>query len=144
MKTVMIASLVSLFFAMPNVAAANDAIEKAAMEKGAVKTPSGMVYVPIKEGNGPPPSASSTVVVDYRGTLTNGVEFDSSYNSKVYPTFPLSGVIPCWTEGLQMMKVGGKAKLVCPPELAYGSRGAGSDVPPNATLIFEVELIRIE
>src|SRR5512142_2502989 len=137
MKTVMIASLVSLFFAMPNVAAANDAIEKAAMKKGAVKTPSGMVYVPIKEGNGPSPSASSTVVVDYRGTLANGVEFDSSYNSKVYPTFPLSGVIPCWTEGLQMMKVGGKAKLVCPPELAYGSRGAGSDVPPNATLIFE-------
>jgi FKBP-type peptidyl-prolyl cis-trans isomerase FkpA len=144
MKSVMIAPIVAILVAIPAFASANDAIDKAAMEKGAVKTPSGMVYLSIKEGNGQSPSATSTVVVDYRGTLTNGMEFDSSYNSKVYPSFPLSGVIPCWTEGLQMMKVGGKAKLVCPPELAYGSRGAGRDVPPNATLIFEVELIRIE
>ncbi len=144
MKTVMIASIVSLLLAVPAFAAANDAIDTASMEKGAVKTPSGMVYLSIKDGTGPSPNVSSTVVVNYRGTLTNGVEFDSSYNSKVYPSFPLSGVIPCWTEGLQMMKVGGKAKLFCPPELAYGSRGAGREIPPNATLIFEVELIRIE
>ncbi|ACH37136.1 peptidylprolyl cis-trans isomerase, FKBP-type [Citrifermentans bemidjiense Bem] len=125
-------------------AAANDVIANAARENGAIQTASGMVYKSIKDGSGPSPKASSVVGVDYRGTLPNGREFDSSYNSKMVTKFPLSSVIPCWTEGLQMMKVGGKAKLVCPPELAYGSRGAGQAIPPNATLIFEVELLSIE
>lgn len=143
MKRLIIAATATIL-AVPAFAAANDAIDKAAKEKGAVKTPSGMVYVSIRDGKGKSPSAASTVEVNYRGTLTNGKEFDSSYKRKQSISFPLSGVIPCWTEGVQMMKVGGKAKLVCPPELAYGARGAGSAVPPNATLIFEVELLNIK
>jgi len=143
MKKVVIAAIATIL-AVPAFAAANNAIDKAAKEKGAVKTRSGMVYVSITDGKGKSPSAASTVEVNYRGTLTNGKEFDSSYKRHQSISFPLSGVIPCWTEGVQMMKVGGKAKLVCPPELAYGSRGAGSDVPPNATLIFEVELLNIK
>lgn len=143
MKKIIIAAVATVL-AVPSFAAANDAIDKAAKEKGAVKTPSGMVYRSIKEGKGTSPGAASTVQVNYRGTLTNGKEFDSSYKRNQPISFPLSGVIPCWTEGVQRMKVGGKAKLVCPPELAYGSRGAGSAVPPNATLIFEVELLNIK
>ena len=143
MKRLIIAAIATTL-TVPAFAAANDAIDKAAKEKGAVKTGSGMVYRSIKNGSGKSPSASSTVEVNYRGTLTNGKEFDSSYKRNQSIKFPLSGVIPCWTEGVQMMKVGGKARLVCPPELAYGSRGAGQDVPPNATLIFEVELLDIK
>jgi FKBP-type peptidyl-prolyl cis-trans isomerase FkpA len=143
MKRLIIAAIATIL-AVPAFAMANDAIDKAAKEKGAVKTPSGMVYLSIKDGKGKSPTAASTVEVNYRGTLTNGKEFDSSYKRNQSISFPLTGVIPCWTEGVQMMKVGGKAKLVCPPELAYGSRGAGSDVPPNATLIFEVELLGIK
>ena len=135
---------VAMTLAVPAFAVANDTIDKAAKEKGAVKTASGMVYKSIKDGSGKSPSASSTVEVNYRGTLPNGKEFDSSYKRKQSIKFALSGVIPCWTEGVQKMKVGGKAKLVCPPELAYGSRGAGQDVPPNATLIFEVELLDVK
>ena len=142
MKRLIIAAIATTL-AVPAFAVANEAIDKAAKEKGAVKTASGMVYRSIKDGSGKSPSASSTVEVNYRGTLTNGKEFDSSYKRKQSISFPLSGVIPCWTEGVQKMKVGGKAQLVCPPELAYGSRGAGSDVPPNATLIFAVELLAI-
>ena len=143
MKRLIIAAIATVI-AVPALAAANDAIDKAAREKGAVKTPSGMVYLSIKDGKGTSPTAANTVEVNYRGTLTNGQEFDSSYKRKQSISFPLTGVIPCWTEGVQKMKVGGKAKLVCPPELAYGARGAGSDVPPNATLIFEVELLNIK
>jgi FKBP-type peptidyl-prolyl cis-trans isomerase FkpA len=143
MKRLIIAAIATTL-AVPAFALANDAIDKAAKEKGAVKTASGMVYRSIKDGSGKSPSASNTVEVNYRGTLTNGKEFDSSYKRKQSISFPLSGVIPCWTEGVQKMKVGGKAQLVCPPELAYGARGAGSDVPPNATLIFEVELLNIK
>ena len=143
MKRLIIAAI-ALTIAVPALAATNATIDKAAKEKGAVKTPSGMVYKSIKDGNGKAPSDSSVVEVNYRGTLTNGKEFDSSYKRKQSIKFPLSGVIPCWTEGVQKMKVGGKAKLVCPPELAYGARGAGSDVPPNATLIFEVELLDVK
>jgi len=143
MKRLIIAAIVAIHV-FPAFALANDAIVKAAKEKGAVKTSSGMVYLSIKDGKGKSPTAASTVEVNYRGTLTNGKEFDSSYKRNQSISFPLTGVIPCWTEGVQMMKVGGKAKLVCPPELAYGSRGAGSDVPPNATLIFEVELLGIK
>jgi FKBP-type peptidyl-prolyl cis-trans isomerase FkpA len=134
----------ALCLAVPAFAVANDTIDKAAKEKGAVKTASGMVYKSIKDGKGKSPTAASTVEVNYRGTLPNGKEFDSSYKRKQSIQFPLMGVIPCWTEGVQKMKVGGKAKLVCPPELAYGSAGAGQDVPPNATLIFEVELLDVK
>ncbi len=129
---------------VPALALANETIDKAAKEKGAVKTASGMVYRSIKEGSGASPTAASVVEVNYRGTLPDGTEFDSSYKRNQSIKFPLSRVIPCWTEGVQMMKVGGKAQLVCPPELAYGSRGAGNVIPPNATLIFEVELLDIK
>jgi FKBP-type peptidyl-prolyl cis-trans isomerase FkpA len=141
-RLIIIAAALSL--AVPAFAVANDTIDKAAKEKGAVKTASGMVYKSIKDGKGKSPTAASTVEVNYRGTLPNGKEFDSSYKRKQSIQFPLMGVIPCWTEGVQKMKVGGKAKLVCPPELAYGSAGAGQDVPPNATLIFEVELLDVK
>ncbi len=143
MKRLIIAAIATTL-AVPAFAVANDAIDKAAKEKGAVKTASGMVYRSIKDGSGKAPTAASTVEVNYRGTLTNGKEFDSSYKRKQSIQFPLSGVIPCWTEGVQKMKVGGKAQLICPPELAYGARGAGRDVPPNATLIFEVELLDVK
>jgi FKBP-type peptidyl-prolyl cis-trans isomerase FkpA len=143
MKRLIIVAIATTL-AVPALAASNETIDKAAKEKGAVKTPSGMVYKSIKDGSGNSPIATSTVEVNYRGTLPNGKEFDSSYKRKQSIKFPLSGVIPCWTEGVQMMKVGGKAQLVCPPELAYGTRGAGRDVPPNATLIFEVELLDIK
>ena len=109
-----------------------------------IKTPSGIAIKMQKEGNGASPKASDTVKVHYRGTLTDGTEFDSSYKRGAPTSFPLNRVIPCWTEGIQLLKVGGKATLTCPPNLAYGSRGAGGVIPPNATLIFEVELLAIE
>lgn len=119
-------------------------IEKAAKEDGAVKTSSGLVYLSLKDGSGISPTAKDTVKVHYRGTLSNGKEFDSSYKRGEPAEFPLSGVIPCWTEGVAKMKVGGKAKLTCPPSIAYGERGAGSSIPPNATLTFEVELLDVK
>ena len=106
--------------------------------------PSGVVIEHLKAGTGASPKATDTVSVHYRGTLENGTEFDSSYKRGQPTEFPLNGVIKCWTEGVQLMKVGGKAKLTCPPGLAYGERGAGSAVPPNATLHFEVELLAIK
>jgi FKBP-type peptidyl-prolyl cis-trans isomerase FkpA len=123
--------------------AGKDVLEKAGKEKGAVKTESGLVYVPLKEGGGASPAAADTVKVHYRGTLVDGTEFDSSYKRGQPAEFPLSGVIKCWTEGVQKMKVGGKAKLVCPSSIAYGERGMGGAIPPNATLVFEVELLEI-
>jgi FKBP-type peptidyl-prolyl cis-trans isomerase FkpA len=108
-----------------------------------VTTASGLVYQSLKEGTGTAPKASDTVKVHYRGTLQDGKEFDSSYKRGEPIEFPLSGVIPCWTEGVQKMKPGGKAKLTCPPAIAYGARGAGGVIPPNATLNFEVELISV-
>jgi FKBP-type peptidyl-prolyl cis-trans isomerase FkpA len=117
--------------------------DKAAKEKGAVKTDSGLVFLSLKDGSGAAPKATDRVKVHYRGTLTDGREFDSSYARNEPAEFPLNGVIPCWTEGLQKMKAGGKAKLVCPPEIAYGDRGAGNVIPPKATLVFEVELLEV-
>lgn len=105
-------------------------------------TASGIAITMLKEGSGASPKASDTVKVHYRGTLTNGQEFDSSYKRNEPAAFPLNRVIPCWTEGVQKIKVGGKAKLVCPPNLAYGSRGVPG-IPPNSTLVFEVELLDI-
>jgi FKBP-type peptidyl-prolyl cis-trans isomerase FkpA/FKBP-type peptidyl-prolyl cis-trans isomerase FklB len=118
-------------------------LDKAAGEKGATKTPSGLVIVPIKPGTGPSPKATDRVKVHYHGTLTDGTVFDSSVRRGEPATFPLSGVIPCWTEGLQQMKVGGKSRLVCPAAVAYGDRGAPPRIRPGATLVFEVELLEI-
>jgi len=112
-------------------------------EPGAQVFDSGLVVVPIEEGTGENPSASDTVRVHYHGTLRDGTVFDSSVDRGESITFPLSGVIPCWTEGVQKMRVGGKAKLLCPAEIAYGDRGTGP-IPGGATLLFEVELIAIE
>jgi len=119
-----------------------DLVEKNAHEAGAIVTPSGMVYKSIKEGAGKSPTASDTVKVHYRGTFADGKEFDSSYKRNAPAEFPLGRVIPCWTEGVQRMKVGGKAKLTCPAKLAYGAQGAGP-IPPNTPLQFEVELLGI-
>jgi FKBP-type peptidyl-prolyl cis-trans isomerase FkpA len=105
---------------------------------------SGVKIVHTQMGTGAQPKATDSVKVHYRGTLTDGKEFDSSYKRNAPATFPLNRVIPCWTEGMQKIKVGGKATLTCPPATAYGERGAGSAVPPNATLNFEVELLSIE
>ena len=106
--------------------------------------PSGVRITHSTPGSGASPKASDTVKVHYRGTLADGKEFDSSYKRNTPATFALARVIPCWTEGLQKIKVGGKATLTCPPATAYGDRGAGAAVPPGATLTFEVELLAIE
>ena len=108
-----------------------------------VTTASGLVYESLKDGNGEPPKATDTVKVHYKGTFPDGKEFDSSYQRGEPTEFPLNRVIPCWTEGVQRMKPGGKAKLTCPPAIAYGARGAGNVIPPNATLHFEIELISV-
>lgn len=106
--------------------------------------PSGVVVTHLKKGNGPNPSADSMVKVHYRGTLTNGTEFDSSYKRNQPTSFPLNRVIPCWTQGVQKMQPGGKAKLTCPANTAYGARGVPGTIPPNSELSFEVELLAIE
>jgi len=124
--------------------AGEEFLNKAATEPGAQKTASGLVYSVVKEGTGPSPQATDTVKVHYHGTLTNGKVFDSSVERKEPATFPLNGVIPCWTEGVQLMKVGGKSRLVCPSAIAYGDRGAPPDIKPGSTLVFEVELLGIE
>jgi FKBP-type peptidyl-prolyl cis-trans isomerase len=113
-------------------------------EPGAVKTDSGLVYRTLTAGKGPSPKATDTVRVHYHGTLTDGKVFDSSVDRGEPAEFPLNRVIPCWTEGVQLMKVGEKAKFVCPAAIAYGDRGAGADIPPGATLVFEVELLEIK
>ena len=114
-------------------------------KKEGVKTlPSGLQYKVIKEGTGKTPKAEDTVVTNYRGTLIDGTEFDSSYKRGQPATFPVKGVIPGWTEALQLMKEGSKWELFIPSNLAYGERGAGSTIGPNATLIFEIELISVK
>jgi len=118
-------------------------LAKAAAESGAKKTSSGLVIKTIKEGTGPSPKATDKVKVHYHGTLTDGTVFDSSVQRGQPATFPLNGVIKCWTEGVQLMKVGGKSRLVCPPDLAYGDNGAPPRIKPGATLVFEVELLEI-
>lgn len=117
-------------------------LAKAAAEPGAVKTASGLVYRELRAGTGASPKPTDTVKVNYRGTLVNGTEFDSSYGRNEPAEFPLNHVIPCWTEGLQKMKVGGKAMLACPSDLAYGDQGRPS-IPGGAALIFEIELLDI-
>jgi FKBP-type peptidyl-prolyl cis-trans isomerase FkpA len=117
--------------------------DKAATETGAVKSPSGLVYKELKAGTGKSPMATSNVRVHYKGTLIDGKEFDSSYKRNMPAEFPLNGVIPCWTEGVQKMKVGGKAQLVCPSDIAYGDSGRPPEIPGGSTLVFEVELLDI-
>ncbi len=116
----------------------------AAKEAGAEKLPSGLIIKHLKQGTGASPAASDTVSVHYKGTLTDGTEFDSSYKRNAPAEFPLNGVIPCWTEGVGKMKVGGKAKLVCPYKIAYGEQGRPPTIPGGATLVFEVELLAIK
>ena len=114
-------------------------------KKEGVKTlPSGLQYKVIKEGTGKMPKDEDTVVTNYRGTLIDGTEFDSSYKRGQPATFPVKGVIPGWTEALQLMKEGSKWELFIPSNLAYGERGAGNVIGPNATLIFEIELISVK
>lgn len=108
-----------------------------------VTTASGIVFESVQNGSGPSPKATDTVTVNYRGTFPDGREFDSSYKRGQPASFPLNRVIPCWTESVQMMKVGGKAHITCPSALAYGERGAGGVIPPNATLVFDIELLGI-
>jgi len=119
------------------------ALAAAAKEKGATVAASGLVYRSLKDGTGASPKATDTVKVNYKGMLPDGTKFDASADHGGPITFPLNRVIPCWTEGVQKMKVGGQAKLTCPSAIAYGARGAGGVIPPNATLVFEVELIAI-
>jgi len=110
-----------------------------------VTKPSGLVFESLVTGSGASPKATDVVRVNYRGTFPDGREFDSSYKRGQPAEFPLNGVIPCWTEAVQMMKPGGKARITCPPGIAYGAAGAGNGlIPPNATLNFEIELLAIK
>ena len=124
-------------------AASKAYLAKAGAEAGAVKTESGLIYMDLQPGSGASPQASDTVKVNYRGTLIDGTEFDSSYKRNQPAQFPLNGVIRCWTEGVQKMKVGGKARLVCPSDIAYGDSGRPPLIPGGATLIFEIELLEV-
>jgi FKBP-type peptidyl-prolyl cis-trans isomerase len=119
-------------------------LEKMAQEKGAKKLPSGVIYIEEKAGAGDVPKPTDKVKVHYTGKLTDGTTFDSSVDRGQPATFPLNQVIKCWTEGVGQMKVGGKARLVCPPDQAYGDRGAPPRIKPGSTLQFEVELLEIE
>lgn len=138
-------TLFAILFAIGSISAwaQSDVTVNAAKEAGAVVTASGLVYLSLSEGTGASPAATDTVKVHYKGTLPDGKEFDSSYKRGQPAEFPLNRVIKCWTEGVQHMKVGGKAKLVCPPAIAYGERGVSGLIPPNATLLFEIELLDI-
>jgi FKBP-type peptidyl-prolyl cis-trans isomerase FkpA/FKBP-type peptidyl-prolyl cis-trans isomerase FklB len=118
-------------------------LAKAAAESGAKKTASGAIVKSIKDGSGATPKATDTVKVHYHGTLTDGTVFDSSIARGTPASFPLNRVIKCWTEGVQMIKVGGKSRLVCPADIAYGERGSPPMIKPGATLVFDVELLEI-
>jgi FKBP-type peptidyl-prolyl cis-trans isomerase FkpA len=131
--------LISCSSTPPDAAASAAYLEKAASAPGAIRTPSGLVYRELRAGTGTSPVATDTVKVNYRGTLVDGKKFDSNDGIK----FPLNQVIPCWTEGVQKMKVGGKAELVCPSSIAYGPNGMPPDIPGGATLVFEIELLGI-
>jgi FKBP-type peptidyl-prolyl cis-trans isomerase FkpA len=136
-------SLAALAVAPLALAQSDAALAVSAKEAGAIVTKSGLVYRSLKDGTGSSPAATDKVKVHYKGTFPDGKEFDSSYKRNEPTEFPLNRVIGCWTEGVQLMKVGGKAKLTCPASIAYGERGAGGVIPPNATLVFEVELLAI-
>ncbi|MEX0959335.1 MAG: FKBP-type peptidyl-prolyl cis-trans isomerase [Burkholderiales bacterium] len=123
--------------------AGSEFLAKAETEEGAIKTESGVVVKTLTEGNGAKPKDTDTVKVHYHGTLTDGTVFDSSVDRGEPITIPLGNVIPCWIEGVQEIKVGGKSRLVCPADTAYGDRGSAPRIPPGATLVFEVELLEI-
>lgn len=144
-STLMTSSLAiaALLTASAASAQSDIAAAAAAKEAGATVSKSGLVYRSLKDGTGAQPVATDKVKVHYKGTFPDGREFDSSYKRNEPTEFPLNRVIPCWTEGVQLMKVGGKAKLTCPAAIAYGERGAGGVIPPNATLQFEIELLAI-
>lgn len=127
--------------AQKNLAEGEKFLAENKTKEGVKTTASGLQYKIIEEGEGPSPKAGDTVTVHYRGTFVDGTEFDSSYQREEPATFPLTGVIPGWTEALQLMKKGSKWVLFIPSDLAYGERGAGNRIPPNSTLIFEVELL---
>lgn len=131
-------SVASLAVAIAALASAS-----ASAQTAPVTTYSGLTYQSLRDGDGASPTANDMVKVDYKGMLADGTVFDSSYDRHAPAQFKLLRVIRCWTEALQMMKVGGKARLTCPPDLAYGDRGAGATIPPNATLTFEVELLAV-
>lgn len=144
----MLRPLSSLLFALAaasllGAAPALSAEEEAAPADKTVETESGLVITELRAGTGEHPAKSSVVEVHYHGTLEDGTVFDSSVKRGKPARFPLARVIPCWTEGVQRMRVGGKSRLTCPPEIAYGARGRPPTIPPNATLIFEVELLKI-
>jgi FKBP-type peptidyl-prolyl cis-trans isomerase FkpA len=141
MRTLLCATALSL---LACAACAQQPAAAPASAASAVTSKSGLIYQSLKEGSGASPAATDVVKVHYRGTLPDGKEFDSSYKRGEPTEFPLNRVIPCWTEGVQKMKPGGKARLTCPPAIAYGERGAGGVIPPNATLVFEVELISVK
>jgi len=145
LSSLRLAAALALAAGFTGLAHADDsaALAAAAKEPGASVTSSGLVYKSLKDGTGAAPKATDTVKVNYKGTLVDGTKFDASADHGGPITFPLNRVIPCWTEGVQKMKVGGKAKLTCPSAIAYGPRGAGGVIPPNATLVFEVELVGI-
>ena len=129
---------------LPSIAACTVLFAATCANAEPITTPSGIVFESLKTGKGESPKATDKVRVNYRGTFPDGREFDSSYKRGEPAEFPLNRVIKCWTEGVQMMKPGGKAKLTCPPATAYGERGAGGGViPPNATLHFEIELLSV-
>ena len=137
-------------FSMDNTKSANENqaegiafLTENAKKEGITTTPSGLQYEILTEGKGASPSATDKVTVHYQGTTIDGKEFDSSYKRGESITFPLNGVIAGWTEGLQLMQEGAKYRLYIPSELAYGANGAGADIGPNSTLIFDVELIKI-
>jgi FKBP-type peptidyl-prolyl cis-trans isomerase FklB len=127
-----------------NKKAGDDFLAQNKTKEGVVALPDGLQYKILKEGNGPKPAATDSVVCNYRGSLIDGTEFDSSYKRGQPATFPVNGVIKGWTEAVQLMPVGSKWQLFVPADLAYGNRGAGPDIGPNATLIFEVELLSIQ
>jgi FKBP-type peptidyl-prolyl cis-trans isomerase FkpA len=142
-RSFVVATLAGLLF-LPGVTSSQPATAAASPPAAASAAGPALAYRSLREGRGAHPTAADTVQVHYRGTLRDGTEFDSSYKRNAPASFPLNQVIKCWTEGVQRMKVGGKAQLTCPPELAYGSRGAGGLIPPNATLLFEIELLAIK
>jgi len=145
LNAVRVASVLALAAGFATAAHADDsaALAAAAKELGAVVTSSGLVFKSLVDGTGASPKATSTVKVNYKGTFVNGTKFDASADHGGPISFPLNRVIPCWTEGVQKLKVGGKAKLTCPSAIAYGSAGAGGAIPPNTTLVFEVELLGV-
>ncbi len=144
LSPVRLAAALAIAAGCAGVAHADDAaaLAAAAKEPGAVVSASGLVYKSLKEGTGPSPKASDSVKANYKGTLTDGTKFDASADHGGPISFPLNRVIPCWTEGVQKIKMGGKAKLTCPSAIAYGPNGMGP-IPGGATLVFEVELVGI-